>query len=126
MKASLRILFLTCLVATATYAQSASAQHATERYIPIGKSPGLSDKYDWIGEITAVDQGAGTVTIRNPQGERSIRVTDTTQIWVDRSAMRQVNTVGTLSDLIVGRRVEVHYTDYERRDTAAWIKVAGS
>ena len=30
-------------------------QKATERYIPIGQSPGLSGKYTYIGSIECID-----------------------------------------------------------------------
>lgn len=104
---------------------SSSAQMTTERFIPIGQSPGLSGRYTWLGDIVSVDQTAGTFTVRNAEGsDRTIRVTDSTRIWVDRSASRQTNTVGGISDLVVGRRTEIKYIDYQRREVADWIKVA--
>jgi hypothetical protein len=50
--------------------------------------------------------------------------TDTTHIWIDRSAQRQTALVGSPSDLVVGRRAEAKFVSYERREVAEWIKVA--
>jgi hypothetical protein len=106
-------------------AVQAQAQMTTERFIPIGKSPGLSGTYTWIGGIAAVDQSARTVTVRGSSGEeRTVRITDSTHIWVDRSAVQETNTIGSLTDLQVGRRAEVKYLDRELREIAEWIKVA--
>ncbi len=126
MKTYVRFFALVLLAIAAMNPQSIHAQQTTERYIPIGASPGLSGAYNWIGEITDVDRQAGTVTVRNEQGNRTIRITDTTDVWVDRTAMQRTNTTGSMTDLIVGRRVEIKYTDYTRREVADWIKVAGS
>ncbi len=121
-----RFFSLVFLAVAAMNPQSIHAQQTTERYIPIGASPGLSGAYNWIGEITGIDRQAGTVTVRNEQGDRTIRITDTTNVWVDRTATQRANTIGSMADLVVGRRVEIKYTDYTRRDVADWIKVAGS
>ena len=126
MKTNLRFSAFVLIVGAATMSRLAAAQEATERYIPIGYSPGLSNEYNWIGEIAAVDRVSGTVTVRNERGDRTARITDTTSIWIDRTAMQRANTTGTMVDLIVGRRAEIKYVDYERREVAAWIKVAGN
>lgn len=44
----------------------AHAQEATERYIPLGQSPGVSGKLTSIGEIAEVDPRARTLTIAEP------------------------------------------------------------
>lgn len=102
----------------------ALGQQTTERFIPIGMSPGLSGTYTWLGEITNVDASARTVTVRGESGERTIRITDSTRIWVDRSGIGEQNTVGNFGELQVGRRTEIKYLDRERREVADWIKVA--
>jgi hypothetical protein len=43
----------------------AYGQKATEIYIPIGKSPGLSGKYSVIGEIASFNEDSKTLTIRH-------------------------------------------------------------
>ena len=71
-----------------------------------------------------MDQSAGTVTVAGPDGSMTFRMTDSTDVWLDRSAMRESNGVGSPADLAVGRRVEVKYLDPETREEAEWIKVA--
>jgi len=102
----------------------AHGQKATEQYIPIGQSPGVSQKYyASIGEIADVNPAAQTVTIADPAGPRTVRITEKTLIWLDRTKLKQPNVPGRFADLQKGRRVEVKYADPERRDVAEWVKV---
>lgn len=101
---------------------SAHAQQTTERYIPIGQSPGISDKYSYIGDIVAVDAAAHTIVVDSNRGRRTVEVTADTRIWLDRSTIKQTNAVGSYTDCEVGRKVEVmHKRDDE--SVAAWIKI---
>lgn len=100
-----------------------AAQEATERYIPLGQSPGVSGVTSSYGPIAAVDEQAGTITVQHEGETRTIGVTPDTRIWLDRSRLRQVNTVGSFSDVTVGRTVEVKYEDPETAEVADWIKV---
>jgi hypothetical protein len=120
----MRILFsLTGILIAALGAFShAHGQKATEQFIPIGQSPGVSQKYTSIGAIAAVNAAARTVTIADPSGPRTVRVTDGTRIWLDRTKMKQTNLSGSFADLQVGRRAEVKYAD-AARDAAEWVKV---
>ncbi len=104
-------------------ASIAHAQQTTERYIPVGRSPGVSGTYSYIGEVEGVNAANRTITVRGPEGSRTISVTERTKIWLDRSELRQTNTSGSFSDLTVGKRVEVKYEDDETKDSATWIKV---
>lgn len=115
---------LVAVVAILCWASTAQAQKLTEQYIPIGQSPGISGKYSYNGQIESVDTNNRTVTVRGQQGSRTIKVTDKTWIWLDRSQQRQPNMRGKMSDLQPGRRCEIKYTDYQTKDTADWIKVA--
>ncbi len=101
----------------------AHGQKATEQYIPIGQSPGVSQKYSSIGEVAGVNPAAQTVTIADPAGPRTVRITEKTRIWLDRTKIKQTNVPGRFADLQKGRRVEVKYADPERRDVAEWVKV---
>jgi hypothetical protein len=101
----------------------AQAQKMTEQFIPIGQSPGLSQKYTSIGEITQVNPQERTITIADPAGARTVKVSAKTHIWLDRTKLKQTNLVGGFADLQKGRRVEVKYEDAERRDVADWVKV---
>ncbi len=101
----------------------AHGQKATERYIPLGQSPGVSQKYTSIGEIAAADARAGTVTIVESGGPRTVKVTGETRIWLDRTKLKQTNLTGGFADLRAGRRAEVKYRDPAQRQIADWIKV---
>ncbi len=97
-------------------------QETTEQFIPIGYSPGISDKYSFIGKIVDVDQETHTIVVDSNRGERTIKVTPMTRIWLDRSKRKRTNTVGIYSDCEVGRKVEVMY-DHDNESVADWIKI---
>ncbi len=120
-----RIIGFVTLVLLAAGASQALGQEQTERYIPIGQSPGISGIYAYLGAITGVDQSARTVTVQDEQGNaRTIRIPDDARIWLDRSAQKETNLTGSFADLQVGRTIEVKYKDRERREEADWVKVA--
>jgi hypothetical protein len=103
---------------------NAHAQKATERYIPIGKSPGLSGKYTTVGTISAVDLENGMITMTDPSGHvYSVKVTKQTLIWLDRSKLRVTNLEGTPEDCRAGVRIEVRHENDDRTRPAEWIKV---
>jgi hypothetical protein len=120
-----RRLALAGLVAVALLAAPviARAQKATEQFIPIGRSPGLSGKTTMIGTIEAFDAAARTLTVASDAGTYRCALTDATRIWVDRSAQRLAATAGGFADLQKGRRVEVKFVDDKTRRTAEWVKV---
>ncbi len=99
------------------------AQKATERYIPLGHSPGLSGKSTTIGQIEAVDAGRRTLHIAGPAGAREVAITDGTTIWLDRTRLGLSNTEGAMTDCRRGLTAEVKYQDPARRRLAEWIKL---
>lgn len=104
----------------------AHGQKATERYIPIGASPGLAAPYTLIGQIEAVEVASRTLTISAPTGRRAVEVSDLTKIWLDKSGLRQSNAVGSFGDCVVGRTVEVKYREESGRPhprRAEWLKI---
>ena len=103
----------------------AHGQKAAEMFIPTGQSPGLSGKVTVMGKIEAINPQERSITIAGPSATLSARVTDRTQIWLDRSKLRQTNQAGTFADLRVGRTVEVKYEGAQHRGEgpAEWIKV---
>lgn len=101
----------------------AQAQKATERFIPLGQSPGASGKTTIIGTVGAVDVAGRSLSVQSATGSQRVGVTDTTRIWLDHGAAGQPTRVGTLADLRGGRRVEVKFSDANTRTTAEWIKV---
>jgi hypothetical protein len=104
---------------------NALGQKATEMFIPLGQSPGLSSKYTVIGTIETVDARNRTIIITGPSETWSAQITDQTKIWLDRSKLRLTNQKGTFADLRKGRLVEVKYEDANRKgkSPAGWIKV---
>ena len=107
-------------VAVATPAQG---QQATERFVPIGQSPGQSGKTTSIGTVQSVDMQARSVTLAAAEGRViSLTWTDRTRIWLDRSRQQMGALKGMASDIQIGRRVEVQP---DKKDAAQveWIKV---
>jgi hypothetical protein len=101
----------------------AYAQKATEQFIPIGQSPGISGTHTWIGEIVASDSRALTLSARAAQGPVTVRLNDKTRIFLDRSKLKQSNLAGSIADLQKGRVAEVRYEGPAEARTADWIKV---
>lgn len=101
----------------------AHGQRETERYIPLGQSPGLSDKYTLIGVIEKFNVQEQTISVVGPSGTRTVKITNRTRIWLDRSKLKLTNLKGSSTDLKIGRRVEVMYEDYDRKEFAEWVKV---
>jgi hypothetical protein len=101
------------------------AQKSTERFIPVGKSPGISGKYTSIGTIDAVDMDQRTLTCTDSTGTIMVKVDKNTKIWVDRSKQKLPNLKGSLDDCHQGQVVEVKYRNNERQPGAAadWIKI---
>jgi hypothetical protein len=103
---------------------SAYSQKLTEMYIPIGKCPGLSGKYTLLGKIQAFDGQKKTLTVVCTDGSYTVKITDQTNIWLDRSKLKLTNQVGAFTDCQKGRSVEVKCVNNQRKDgTAEWIKV---
>jgi hypothetical protein len=122
----IRACVMVSLVITAIpVARPLSAQEATERFIPIGQSPGVSGVLSYIGEIESRDVQANTVTVTGADGSRTFTLTDSTRIWIDRSSQQATNLMGERDALQVGTRIEVKFPSQERPNVAEWIKVAG-
>ena len=101
----------------------AFGQEATEMFIPIGQSPGLSGKGSLIGTLESVDPGKRMVTISSPSGAQTVGITDRTLIWLDRNLQKQPNQNGAINDLQKGRKVEIKLRKAEPKAVAEWIKV---
>jgi hypothetical protein len=116
---------LTLLATTCVHAQK-----ATERYIPVGKSPGISGKYTSIGTIDSVNMDERTLTCTDSSGTITVKIDKNTKIWIDRSKQKLQNMEGSLYNCQQGEVVEVKYRNNNRQPGAVadWIKVrpAGS
>ena len=64
-----------------------------------------------------------TISVAGPSGTLTVKITNRTKIWLDRSKLKLTNLKGSSTDLQKGRMVEVKYEDYERKEFADWIKV---
>lgn len=103
---------------------SVFGQKATEIYIPIGKSPGLSGKKTMIGKIVGADYREHSLMIQDPSGTYTIKITEATSIWLDRSSIKKPNQIGSMEDCQEGRTVEAKYqTDPHENKKAEWIKI---
>jgi hypothetical protein len=111
------------LIAAIVSGSPAHGQEATDRYIPLGRSPGISGTLTSIGEIVEVDPRERTMTIAEAAGRRTVKITDKTRIWIDRSKLKLTNVTGSFADLEKGRRVEAKYLDPTDRHVADWVKV---
>jgi len=118
-----RYLRLAIVVVSLGSTLEAFGQEATEMFIPIGQSPGLSGKGSLIGTLESVDPGKRMVTISSSLGAQTVGITDRTLIWLDRSQQRQPNQNGAINDLQKGRKVEVKLRKGEPKAVAEWIKV---
>lgn len=101
------------------------AQQTTERFIPIGFSPGVSNISSHIGAVTAVDNATQRFSIEAGSAVLTLRVTPDTRIWLDRSRARKTNVDADFGDILPGRRIEVHY-DGDDPGAAVWIKIEAS
>ena len=114
---------LSILVLVVILAEDGYGQQATEQFIPVGKSPGISGEYSYFGSIQQVDAQNRTITVQGAAGQHTVKVTDATRIWLDRSQTGKSNTTGSFDDLEPGRRIEMKYVNYEKKEAADWIKV---
>jgi hypothetical protein len=118
-----RYLGLAIVVVALGSTLDAFGQEATEIFIPIGQSPGMSNKLSLIGTLESVDQGKKMVTVSGPSGAQTVAINDRTLIWLDRSLQKQTNQKGAMSDLQQGRKVEIKLRQGEAKAVADWIKV---
>ncbi len=100
-----------------------AAEKATELYVPIGQSPGLSGKYAAAGRIEQVNYQKNTLTMSSGSGTYTVKVSERTRYYVDRSKAGQTNRYGSFSDCKQGMMVEVRFEKDERNRPAEWIKL---
>lgn len=118
------------LIAALAASAASWAQQATEQFIPLGSSPGLSAKQTRIGRVVSYDPARGILTlaaevpasVANSTSSSDAKVTAQTRIWLDRSRLRLANVRGDAVDLRPGLRCEVRLQD-DTGDAAEWIKV---
>ncbi len=110
---------------TDALAGAASAQQATEQYIPIGQSPGALTMQGQVQATTAATAGGdGSVSMTSEAapGGVSYGIGPHTRIYIDHSGQGRPNTLGTLAEVQPGRAIEVSIPSAGTR-IASWIKV---
>ena len=100
-----------------------AAEKATELYIPMGQSPGLSDRHSATGRIEQVNYSQNTLTMSAGSGTYTVKVSKRTMIYLDRSKMGQPNLYGSFADCKKGMMLEVRFEQDERGRPAEWIKL---
>ena len=108
------------IIGAALYSVSAAGQQATEQYIPIGESPGLSGSDTYLGEILSVETAEHAFFVDGPDGLMRVAVSPQTRIYLDRSGVGESNSIGHYANCEAGRLVEVLLAP---DGTAAWVKV---
>ena len=101
----------------------AHGQRATERFIPLGQSPGVSGKLTTIGTLVAVDPEKRRIRIAGPAGPADVTLQESTRIWIDRHELGLPTLTGSLQDLREGLTAEVKYADPDTRQVAEWVKL---
>lgn len=114
---------LTVVVLLTAVASPAQAQKETERFIPIGQSPGLSLVQTYIGPILEIDPRLRTITVGDSAARYTVKIAGETRIWLDRNKLKQMNLTGSFVDLQPGRRIEIKFVDPAKKDVADWVKV---
>lgn len=98
----------------------AHAQQATERYIPIGQSPGVSSEESFIGTITDIDYTIHKMEVRGTKGRTSVTPGESTRYYLDRSKRKMSNQTATFRDCEVGVKVEIKF---KADGSVDWIKI---
>jgi len=98
-------------------------QNATELYLPLGRSPGVSAKLSLIAMIAEVNSQDQALTVTSASGAHTIYISEYTQIFIDNSTLRQPNRYGTFSDFKAGMLVEVRFEADKSHRPAQWIKL---
>lgn len=103
---------------------AAVAQKATEMFVPLGQSSGLSGKHTLMARVQAVDAGARSITLVQDSGATVVTLGAAVPVWIDRSKQQQSNSVGSLGDVKPGMLAEVKFVKNNRTSgDAEWVKV---
>lgn len=111
----------TAMIVTLLAAGTAAAHPATERYIPIGQSPGVSGKFSYRGEIESRD--SRSIVVTDGRQRYTVTLPPQSRIWLDRSSLQQENVAGSYEDCRAGRNVEIKFADPATKSVAEWIKL---
>jgi hypothetical protein len=99
------------------------AQKETEVFIPLGKSPGVSNKYSVIGKVETVNINDSIITIAQDANIKTCKINSRTEVYIDKSKLKLTNTKGSFADIKKGQMVEAKYKDNKPSDVIEWLKV---
>jgi len=102
---------------TLLWSVASVAHPQTERYIPIGQSPGTAD----LVRGTISSQDGNQLTIDG----MSVVLEEHTPVWFDRTLFGRSGLVGHRADCRAGRFVEVRYHTMDGEHVARWVKIRG-
>ena len=108
------------LLAMLLLASHSHGQKATEIYIPIGESPGVSATASLLGTISRMDYESRSIELHSADGAKIVRITDDTLYYLDRSARGGKNEIGGAEDCTEGRKIEAYVAE---NGDAMWIKI---
>lgn len=114
-----------CVAALLGGAGAAHGQAATEVFIPIGKSPGLSGRYTVVGHIKDIYEQDMTMTVVSSARTWTVKMTPESKVFLDRSHVRRRNTVGTTADCRPGVLCEIKFEGRGEPSSVncQWIKI---
>ncbi|MFZ2653045.1 MAG: hypothetical protein WA210_23410 [Burkholderiaceae bacterium] len=100
------------------------AQKATEMFIPLGQSAGLSGKHTMLARVQSVNQAQRSLTLVQDGSVTTVRLGAQTPVWFDRSKLSQTNSLGTLAEVKPGMAAEIKFQKNNRSGgEAEWVKV---
>lgn len=99
---------------------TALSQQATEVYIPIGQSPGVSGRDSIIGSISTVDRERYRMMISVAGETKMVTMTPATRYYLDKTRARKQNKTSSFEDCEVGQRIEAYVDD---DGNAVWVKI---
>lgn len=103
--------------------QSVIAQYATEIFIPLGQSPGLSGSLTTMGRVSAVNIQNKSISVSDSDDTHDLKISNNTKIWLDQSKLKLNNKKASIRDIREGMRAEVKYIKNEKGGAVEWIKI---
>ncbi len=99
---------------------AAFSQQATEVYIPIGESPGVSGDDSIIGSISSVDHEDYRMMVSVAGETKPVTMTPATRYYLDKTRAKKQNKMSSFEDCEVGQRIEAYVDD---DGNAVWVKI---
>lgn len=99
---------------------TATGHPATELYIPLGQSPGVSGARSWVGTIEARAATQRGFTMKVQDDERYVSFDASTRVYLQYLSPRKRNQLGDYADCESGLRAEV-YVGADGK--ARWVKL---